>query len=298
MGSEGSFDRRRVVRDRHLRRSPTRFRWSHGVGNFSEQNWGDSGERHQMIPCNFEAVVIPTTDGSADAYFVSPSDGDRHPCVLLYTDAFGLRPQTAQMAERLASAGFAVLVPNVFYRWGRAPLVELPDHINGENRPALFEKLLPLMGELSAERVRRDADVFVSWLSDRPETSDGPIGVTGYCMGARLSLLTAAHLPQRVAAAAGFHGANLATDDPESPHRFAANIAAELYLGPADRDPSMPIEQIRRLDEALEAAGVRYTSEVMDGANHGYTMADTDRYSPEADERHWDALLGLLGRAL
>ncbi|WP_105967869.1 dienelactone hydrolase family protein [Streptomyces geranii] len=243
-------------------------------------------------------VDIPTPDGTADAYFAHPADGGARPAVLLYMDAFGLRPQLRVMADRLAAAGYAVLVPNVFHRHGSAPVVELPDFISDADRPALFERILPLMGGLTAEVVARDSGAYLEWLAGRPEAVAGPVGVTGYCLGTRLSLLTAGNHPDRVAAAAGFHGAGLATDAPESPHLLADRVTAELYFGHADNDPSMPPEQIERLDKALTEAGVKHNTDVYAGAEHGYTMADTDRYDADAAERHWTALLDLFGRAL
>ncbi|MCT9113538.1 dienelactone hydrolase family protein [Streptomyces mirabilis] len=244
-------------------------------------------------------VDIPTRDGTADAYLTHPDDNAPHPTVLLYMDAFGLRPQLQKMADRLAGAGYTVLVPNVFYRHGRAPVVPLPDFIASADRPALFEQIFPIMGELTADAVARDADGYLAWLAGRPEGGAGPIGISGYCMGARLALLTAASHPEKVAVAAGFHGGGLATDDdPESPHLLADRITAELYFGHADQDHSMPPEQIERLDKALAEAGVRHRTEVYTGAEHGYSMADTEAYNAEATERHWAGLLELLGRGL
>ncbi|CAM5652126.1 Dienelactone hydrolase family protein OS=Streptomyces alboniger OX=132473 GN=CP975_29235 PE=4 SV=1 [Streptomyces alboniger] len=124
----------------------------------------------------------------------------------------------------------------------------------------------------------------------------GPVALTGYCLGARIALLTAGTYPERVAAAAGFHGGRLATDAPDSPHLVADNVTAELYFGHADQDPSLPVEQIERLEEALTAAGVRHTCEVYAGAHHGFTQADTASYDAAGDERHWTALLDLLKR--
>jgi carboxymethylenebutenolidase len=122
--------------------------------------------------------------------------------------------------------------------------------------------------------------------------------VTGYCMGGALALRTAAHRPEQIAAAAAFHPARLATDAPDSPHLLADRITAEVYVGSADGDPGMPPEQQSRLDEALTEAGVRHTCEQYDGAAHGFTMADTAVYDEAATARHWDNLLGLLGRNL
>ncbi|MFI1363552.1 dienelactone hydrolase family protein [Streptomyces griseochromogenes] len=242
-------------------------------------------------------VDIPTSDGTADAYLAHPADGSPHPGVLLYQDAYGLRPQLRAMADRLAGAGYTVLVPNVFYRHGRTPIGEVPEFIDPAADPAIWERIGPVMASLTPEQTERDADAYLGRLADSPLVSDGPVALTGYCMGARLALRTAATHAERVAAAAGFHGGRLATDAPDSPHLGAERITAELYFGHADQDHSMPEEQIRRLEDALCAAGVRHTCEVYPGAQHGYTQADTPAYGREADERHWAALLDLLKRA-
>lgn len=243
-------------------------------------------------------IDIPTQDGTADAYLAHPDDGAPHPAVLLYMDAFGLRPHLKGMADRLASAGYTVLVPNVFYRSGRAPLVELPDFINPAERPEIIASLRPAALSLTPEGAMRDAAVYLDWLAASPLTTDGKVGVTGYCMGAGLALRTAGTHPDRVAAAAGFHGAHLATDAPDSPHLLADRITAELYFGHADQDSTNPADQIARLDKTLTTAGVRHRTEVYPGAHHGFTQADTAMYGAEATDRHWTALLELLGRTL
>ncbi|MFI6933750.1 dienelactone hydrolase family protein [Streptomyces sp. NPDC050287] len=243
-------------------------------------------------------VEIPTPDGVADAYLAHPDDGSPHPAVLFFMDAFGLRPHLRSMADRLASAGYTVLVPNVFYRYGRAPVVELPEFIDPAERPEIIQALGPAARTLTPEGSMSDAAAYLDWLSASPLTVDGPAGVTGYCMGAGLALRTAGTYPGRVAAAAGFHGARLATDAPDSPHLLADRITAELYFGHADQDSANPAEQIDRLEKALTAAGVRHRSEVYPGAPHGFTQADTAMYGAEATDRHWSALLDLLNRAL
>ena len=236
------------------------------------------------------AVDVPTEDGVADGYLVHPADGLPHPAVLLYQDAYGLRPHLRSMADRLAGAGYTVLVPNVFYRLGRAPVVDLPEFIDPAADPGIWERLGPVVASLTPGLVERDAAAYLGWLAD------SPLALTGYCMGARLVLWTAAAHPDRVAAGAGFHGGRLATDDPGSPHLGAPAITAELYFGHAGDDPSLPEEQVRALDEALTAAGVRHRCEVYEHARHGYTQADTPAYDRAADERHWAALLDLLER--
>lgn len=244
------------------------------------------------------SVDIPTADGTADAYLVHPNDDSRHPGVLLYMDAFGLRPHLKQIADRLASVGYTVLVPNVFYRHGRTPVVDLPEFIDPSARPELFEKIGPMLQSLTPDKAKRDADAYLRWLADCPQAADGPVGITGYCMGAVLALRTAGSHPDRVAAAAGFHGGNLATEDESSPHLVADRVQAELYFGHADQDHALPPEQIGRLDKALTDAGVRFRAEVYTGAHHGYTQADTASYNAEAAERHWRALLDLFNRNL
>ncbi|GAA2261040.1 MULTISPECIES: dienelactone hydrolase family protein [Kitasatospora] len=251
-----------------------------------------------MTPVRTTSLDVPTKDGLADAYLVHPDDNAPHPGVLLYMDAFGLRPWLRQMAERIAAAGYTVLVPNVLYRHGRAPVVDLPDFIDTSQRPDLFEHLGPMIDSLTPDLVTADAESYLDWLAASPLVAAGPVGITGYCMGARLALRTAGAHPERVAAAAGFHGGRLATEAPDSPHLVADRITAELYFGHADQDSSMPPEQIARLEKALDAAGVRYRSEVYEGAHHGFSQADTTAHNPAAEQRHWRELLALFDRTL
>lgn len=185
-------------------------------------------------------VEIRTPDGTADAYLAHPDDGAPHPAVLLYMDAFGLRPHLRGMADRLASAGYTVLVPNVFYRSGRAPLVELPDFIDPAERPEIIASLRPAALSLTLEGAMRDAAGYLDWLAASPLTTDGKAGVTGYCMGAGLALRTAGTHPDRIAAAAGFHGAFLATDAPDSPHLLADRITPSCTSGTRTRTPPTP----------------------------------------------------------
>ncbi|MER5511195.1 dienelactone hydrolase family protein [Streptomyces sp. NPDC002766] len=242
------------------------------------------------------AIDIATEDGVADAYLTHPDDGLPHPGVLLYMDAFGLRPHLESMADRLAEAGYTVLVPNVFYRHGRSPVFDLPEFIDPAARPQIWEQVGPVLMSHTSDLAIRDAGTYLRWLADSPLVADGKVAVTGYCMGARLALYTAGSYPDRVAAMAGFHGGHLATDAPDSPHTVAGNVSGEVYFGHADEDSSMPPEQQRLLEETLTAAGVRHRCEVYPGAHHGYTQADTAAYNKEGAERHWAALLDLLGR--
>ncbi|ANW22241.1 dienelactone hydrolase family protein [Streptomyces clavuligerus] len=252
-----------------------------------------------MVSVRGTTVDVPTPDGTADAYLTHPDGPGPYPAVLFFTDAFGVRPQSRNMADRIAASGCAVLVPNVLHRHGRAPVTELPDFIGPDERAGVFSRLMPLMTDLTPERVVSDADAYLRWLAESPLTTDGPVALTGYCMGAGLALRTATAFPGRVAAVAGFHGAQLATTEPDSPHLLVDRLrGVEVYFAHADQDQAMPLEQIERLEQALTEAGVRHRTEVYAGARHGFTQADTAAYDAGADARHWAALLGLVGRAL
>jgi carboxymethylenebutenolidase len=230
---------------------------------------------------------ITTQDGVADAYLARPDD-DPHPAVLLIMDAYGLRPQIEAMADRIAEQGYVVLAPNVFYRDVRGELLTT-EEIAGGNA---FEKVMPLVRGLTPDVIVRDGPAYFDALGD------GPLAITGYCMGGRAGWHLAAAYPDRVAALGGFHVGRLVTDSEDSPHRKAGDIAAEIYFGHADNDRSMNREQIATLDGALDDAGVRHRTEVYEGAAHGYTMADTPAYDEAAAERHYRELFALLDRTV
>ena len=243
-------------------------------------------------------VDITTPDGTADAFLAAPEGRGRYPAVLFYMDAFGPRPRLEEMAIRIAGEGYVVLVPHVFYRQGRAPLIDTSTLSDPDQRGKLFETLSPWMQQLTPERAMQDADAYVDYLLAHDQVGDGAVGTTGYCMGGALALRTAAHRPEQVEAAAAFHPARLVTDAPDSPHLLVDRLKAEVYVASADNDQSMTPEQQRKLDEALTEAKVPHTCEQYDGASHGFTMSDTHVYDEAATERHWDALLGLLARRL
>jgi len=240
-----------------------------------------------------ETIEIRTPDGTADAYLSTAEDGGHAPGVLLLMDAFGLRAQIEQMADRISSHGYNVLAPNLFYRAGRDALGPMPDMSEEGARMEFFQKLRPLMEELTPERITSDGAAYLGRLE---QESDGPIAITGYCMGARVGLRIAASHPDRVVALGGFHAGGLVTDAPDSPHRSVGDVEAELYFGFADNDQSMTPENIAELERALDEAGVVYRAEVYEGAGHGYTMADMPVYDDGAAERHYSELFALLER--
>ncbi|MYV37722.1 dienelactone hydrolase family protein [Streptomyces sp. SID1328] len=238
-----------------------------------------------------KTLHIPTAEGQADAFAAFPDGGERHPGVLMYADGFGIRPVLREMARELARHGYYVLVPNLFYRHGPAPVIELPEHIGEEVRPALMAQVMPLIEAHTAERVLSDADAYLSFLTTRPEVGAGPVAVTGYCIGGLLAMRTAAAHPGQVAALAAFHGP-VSVDGPD----LFAKLTAQVHLGHAEGD--MAPEALRELNQALDAAKVDYSSEIYPGTVHGFTMSDTDAFNPAALQRHWDSLLPLLDRTL
>jgi carboxymethylenebutenolidase len=242
-----------------------------------------------------ETIDITTADGVADAYLAKPPAHDgTQPGVLFIMDAFGLRARIEEMVDRIAARGFVVLAPNVFYRGGRAPIMDMPDLQDPDARGAFFAVLRPLMDELTPERIVSDAAAYVDHLAT---LATPPFAITGYCMGGRVGWRIATAYPERIGALAGFHAGGLVTDDEDSPHLSASEIDAELYFGHADNDQSMTPKNIDALERALDDAGVRYTSELYEGAAHGYTMSDTAAYDEAAAERHFEALFALLDRA-
>ncbi|RGC65915.1 Dienelactone hydrolase family protein [Micromonospora sp. MW-13] len=241
-------------------------------------------------------VDVPVGGGVADAILVRPDDDGPFPAVLFFMDAFGLRPRLVEMAERIASRGHVVLVPNLFHRAGRAPLFDLSRLADPQERGRAFARIMPLIAALTPEVVAGDAAAYLDFLAARDDVAPGPVVVTGYCMGGTNALRAIEAHPGRIAAMASFHAGRVVTDAPDSPHRGVGSVTGELYFAHADQDQSMTPEQIATLEAALDAAGVRYRSERYTGATHGFTMADTAAYDERAAERHWVALFDLLDR--
>ncbi len=243
-------------------------------------------------------IDVPTADGPADAVLAVPDGAGRHPGLLLYMDAFGLRPRIEEMAGRFADAGYVVLAPNVFHRSARPPLVDPALLADPSQRETVFGTVMPMMQALTADLAVQDAVVWLDRLAADDRVADGPVGTIGYCMGGRLALRTAAAAPDRVGTVATYHAGQVATDAPDSPHLAFGSIRAEVYMAHADNDGSMDAAQQQRVADALDAAGVTWTAELYEGAIHGFTMADTAAYDAAAEARHWETSLALFGRTL
>jgi carboxymethylenebutenolidase len=237
-------------------------------------------------------VDVTTPDGVADCYFVHPSSG-AHPGVILWPDAFGLRPAKMQMGRRLAESGYSVLVVNQYYRSQRAPVVNTTNF--AEARPTL----MPLMGSLNAETQTRDAMAFVRHLDEQPSVaSSRKMGTMGYCMGGPFTMRTAAAVPDRVGAGASFHGGGLVTDGADSPHLLVPRIEAQFLFAIAENDDESQPEAKNVLRESFAQAGLPAEIEVYEGALHGWCPPDSTVYHEAQAERAWSRMLALFERAL
>jgi carboxymethylenebutenolidase len=245
-------------------------------------------------------VNIKTPDGTCDAAFIHPSSG-AHPGVIIWPDAFGLRPSLREMGRRLAGSGYSVLVVNPFYRVAKAPIFEDASNFNFSDPPQRA-KLTPLMGSITAAgAVEKDAPAFVAWLDSQPQVDKTTkIGTQGYCMGGPLVMRTAASVPNRIGAGGSFHGGGLVTNNPDSPHLLAPKIKAKMYFGVAANDDAQQPDAKTKLKEAFDAANNPAEIEVYSQSQHGWCISDMPKQAngqpiynkPDAD-RAWTKLLAL-----
>jgi carboxymethylenebutenolidase len=242
-----------------------------------------------------EEALIATRDGECRASFHVPAQGGPWPAVIMFPDAGGIRDTFRHMGERLSGLGFAVLVPNPYYRSGEYEPFSMETAFSDPDERA---RLMALAGSLTSEAYCSDTAGYLDFLASRPEVAPGPVGTTGYCMGGRMSLTVAGHLGERIGAAASFHGGRLAVaDDPDSPHGLAANVSATVLVAAAENDASFDADQEARLRHAYDDAGVNYTLETYP-ALHGFAVPDNPTYDAIAAERHWTAMQELFTAAL
>ena len=241
------------------------------------------------------SVEIETADGTCPAALSIPVGEGPWPGVIRFPDAGGMRDVMRQMGKRLSALGYVALVPDFYYRNGPYEPVDMRTAFSNKETA---EKIMGMMRGYTANLALRDAGTFVEYLDSLPEKEPGGVGTTGYCMGGRLSLITAANLGDRIAAAASFHGGNLAkADDPDSPYKKANGIKAAVYVAGAIEDQSFTDEQKDLLDKSLTEAGVVHTIETYH-AHHGFAVPDNASYDADAAERHWKATEQFFGSVL
>ncbi|MGA2763712.1 MAG: dienelactone hydrolase family protein [Spirochaetia bacterium] len=240
-------------------------------------------------------VEVPTEAGASEALLVRPDTTETLPGVVQLTDGLGFREAHADLSKRIAEHGYVVLTPNIFYRTTRPPAFTFEVDFSSERTMSRFRELT---GPLTPEAMASDGSAYVDFLSALPSVSRSAMGVVGFCYAGQFALRVAAARPDRIAAAASFHGGNLATDTDRSPHLVLPRVKARLYFGHAAGDRSMPPEAIEKLEAALQAWGGIYESETYDGALHGWMIAGGKAYHPEQAERGFAKLMGLLDSTL
>ena len=240
-----------------------------------------------------EPVMIRTADGECTVHVATPAAIGPWPAVIFYMDAGGIRPAVLEMAQRLANAGYVVLLPDLFYRYGPyGPFV--PKQVFAGDFRAI---LGPLIATTGNDKAAEDTAALLSHLDARSDVSGRKVGAVGFCMGGGMALAAAGTYPDRFGAVASFHGGNLATDAPASPHLLAPNLAAEVYVAAAQNDGSYPPAMAARFEQTLAQAGVRYTTETYPAA-HGWMKPDFPVYDHAAAELGWAAMLALFDRNL
>ncbi len=242
-----------------------------------------------------ERITVATADGECPVYVFAPDDGVQHPGVIMYTDAFGIRPSSLDMGRRLAEHGYVVLVPDVFYRAGDYGPLQPKEVFAGPNP---MDILGPITSSTDTRRAAADSRAFLDYLASRPDVAGTEVGVTGYCMGGVLALTVAGTYPDRVGAAAAFHAGRLVINSELSPSRVVPDIRARVYVGGADNDAGYPPEMVEELDRLLTEAGVEHRLEVYPDALHGFTQPDFPVYDEAAAERHWRELFALFDDTL
>jgi carboxymethylenebutenolidase len=239
-------------------------------------------------------TTIKTRDGNCPASIFTPANGlGPWPGVIFFMDGFGIRPTMGEMSQRLADGGYLVLLPDLYYRLGSYPAMVPSEMVR---KPNFREELMKFVSSLDRDKKVSDAGAFLDLLSSRDDVKGERFGATGYCMGGNFSLTAAGAFPERFAAVASFHGGNLASDKPDSPHLFVKKITGRVYVAGAIEDGSFPEEQKSRLEKALTDAGVQHAVETYP-AQHGFAVPDLPVFDAAAAERHWAALFGLFREA-
>lgn len=241
-------------------------------------------------------VEVAAASGVAESFLYTPSKGDGPwPAVMQLTDIMGIRGAFRQMAQRLADQGYVVLLPNVFYRGARLPVLDFTPAFGDERT---MKRLGELRSFLTSDQMGPDGRAFAEYLLAQSSVRGAKVGVVGYCFTGSMAFRIAAAAPEKIAAAASFHGGGLCTDQPDSPHLLLPRITARLYFGHAVEDRGMPPEAIVKLEAALRAWHGKSQSETYEGARHGWCVPGRDVYNEEQAERAFDKLVELLGATL
>jgi carboxymethylenebutenolidase len=235
-------------------------------------------------------IDLETDDGTMKTFIYHPAHDGPHPVVLYLMDAPSIRPALHQMASRLATAGYYVMMPYLFYRGSEF-------RVFGEEDSDMHQRR-ELMQSVNPTNILGDAEAMLDFAADDPDADDGDIGAVGFCMSGGLVISLARAWPERVAAAASIHGAWMVKDTPDSPHLNLDSVRAEIYLGWADNDATAPVEEMHEFRQCLDEANVHYELDFLTNAVHGYAPPGGNNYSWRASEDHWERVHSLLARNL
>jgi carboxymethylenebutenolidase len=242
-----------------------------------------------------DKIEIKTRDGSCPSYVFRPSGSGPWPAVLVYMDGIGIRPAMFEIGERIAKAGYFVLLPDLFYRAGPyEPMDAQTVFSDPAKRKVLMEKFFAVVTQ---KLIMSDTQAFLDYLASQKDVKPGKVGTTGYCMGGLMSLTAAGTYPDRIAATASYHGGRLATGSPESPHLLAPKMKSRVYVAGAIEDQSFTNEAKATLEAALTKAGVDHKVETYP-AKHGWVPTDTPVYDKACADRHWQTLVALFAAKL
>ncbi len=242
-----------------------------------------------------QTLEITTRDGVCRSYVFRPDGHGPWPAAIVLMDGPGIRPAMFEIADRLSQSGYVVLLPDLFYRAGPYPPMDTRVvWANAELRNAHRDTY---MSTATPANVMSDMAAFLDYLDDAPDVRSGPVGIVGYCMGGRLALIAAGTYPDRIAAAASYHGGGLANDQPSSPHLLAPKMKAKIYVAGAIEDANFPDDMKARLEEALTNAGVDHVVETYP-AKHGWVPSDMPVHNPAEAEHHWRTLIPVFDDAL
>ena len=265
-------------------------------------HWRERPRVPMMRPERLETLMkrevkIPTPDGDARAFAFTPDGGKGPwPAAIIFMDAPAIRPALFEMGERLAKSGYFVLLPDLFWRAGPYTPPNVAKLRAGD--AAETENFAKLRASTGAGRQMTDTNACLDWLAKQPDAKANKVGVTGYCMGGAVALRAAGTFPDRIVAAASFHGGGMATDDEKSPHRVAPQVKAKVLVAGADQDAHYDEAQNERLKKALAEAHVDAEVSIWKGCLHGWVPTDMPVYNAEGAERHWRELVELFDKTL
>jgi carboxymethylenebutenolidase len=241
-----------------------------------------------------QQIEIPTKDGHVTTFLTHPERGGPFPVIIFYMDAPAIREELREMARRLGTSGYYVMLPNLYYRSGVMELGPIPPDPEAPERKRMFG----YMNSINIPLIMEDTRALLAYADGQAAARADIVGTVGYCMSGRYAINAATHFPERVKAAASIYGTHLATDQPDSPHRAGQRTKAELYFGCAETDIYAPIELIEKVKQSMQDDRANAEVEIYPGTHHGFAFPKRPIYHRDAAERHWERLLALYRRNL